>query len=416
MTFGRSIFSRNPGRSDISKHTAESVTIVGAGPAGLCCALWLVRAGIPVTVLEKEPGLPEDMRASTFHPATLDLLDDSGISRSLIGQGTRVPKWQYLQHDSGERVVFDLDAISDVTEHPYRLQVEQFRLTHAIVSKLRDEPGFNLLRGARLTDVTPGNEAVDLRYEINGDERRDRTGWLIAADGASSTVRKQMGLDFAGSVFPRTSITLVLDHRFQDEMDELLGVNYVWTADGHYSLMRIRDLWRFSFSPRDEANPVEAHDRDAAEARLQSVFPREKPYRIHQLNHYTLHQRCLARFRHGRVLFCGDAAHLNSPAGGMGMNSGVHDAACLVGHLLPVLGGDDAALLDRYDRRRRTIALDEVQRLSSRNYQRHRETDPERRAAIWRKLQRTASDPERQRAFLLDSSMINSLRREAEID
>lgn len=397
-------------------HPSESVTIVGAGPAGLCSALWLVRAGIPVTVLEKEPGLPEDMRASTFHPATLDLLDDSGISRSLIGQGTRVPKWQYLQHDTGERVVFDMDSIADATAHPYRLQVEQFRLTNAIVAKLRDEPGFTLLRGARVTHVEQDGRAVDLHYELNGELHRQRIHWVIAADGASSAVRKQLGLSFEGSVFPRTSITLVLDHRFQDDVDELLGVNYVWTDEGHFSLMRVRDLWRFSFSPRDEANPIEAHDRGPAEARLQSVFPRSEPYRILQLNHYTLHQRCLATFRHGRILFCGDAAHLNSPAGGMGMNSGIHDAACLVDHLLPVLAGKDEALLDRYDRRRRTIALEEVQRLSSKNYRRHRETDPERRAAIWRKLQDTAGNPERQRAFLLDSSMIQSLRREAEID
>ena len=397
-------------------HPSESVTTVAAGPAGLCCALWLVRAGIPVTVLEKEPGLPEDMRASTFHPATLDLLDDSGISRSLIGQGTRVPKWQYLQHGTGERVVFDLDAIAEDTAHPYRLQVEQFRLTNAIVAKLRDEPGFELIRGARVTEIEQDDGAVDLRYEQNGVLHRRRIHWVIAADGASSSVRKALGLSFEGGVFPRTSITLVLDHRFQDDVKELLGVNYVWTADTHYSLMRVRDLWRFSFSPRDEENPVEAHDREAAEDRLQSVFPRSEPYRVLQLNHYTLHQRCLARFRHGRVLFCGDAAHLNSPAGGMGMNSGIHDAACLVEHLLPVIAGQDDALLDRYDRRRRTIALEEVQRLSSRNYQRHRETDPERRAAIWEKLQATAADPQRERSFLLDSSMIQSLRREREIE
>jgi 3-(3-hydroxy-phenyl)propionate hydroxylase len=147
------------------------------------------------------------------------------------------------------------------------------------------------------------------------------------------------------------------------------------------------------------------------------VFPREQPYRIQQLNHYTLQQRCLEHFRVGRVLFCGDSAHLNSPAGGMGMNSGVHDAACLVEHLLPVLAGkagDDQ--LDRYDRRRRTIALEEVQRLSARNYRWQRETDPERRDAIWAELAATASDRERLRDFLLDSSMIRSREREREID
>jgi 3-(3-hydroxy-phenyl)propionate hydroxylase len=398
-------------------NATESVTIVGAGPAGLCCALWLVEAGCRVTVLEKQTGLPEDMRASTFHPATLDLLEGSGVTRTLLGQGTRAPRWQYLRHGTDDRIVFDLGAIADRTGHPYRLQVEQFRLTHAMVDRLRDHPGFRLLRGARVTDVEPEADQVRYRFEQHGETHEDQARWLIAADGGHSWVRKALALPFEGSVFPRTSITLVLEHRFQDEVPGLLGVNTVWTDDGHYSLMRVRDLWRFNFSPEDEENPVEAHDLAAAQARLQAVFPRARSYRIQQLNHYTLHQRCLERFRVGRVLFCGDSAHLNSPAGGMGMNSGVHDAACLVEHLLPVLAGkagDDQ--LDRYDRRRRTIALEEVQRLSARNYRWQRETDPERRDAIWAELAATASDRERLRDFLLDSSMIRSREREREID
>jgi 3-(3-hydroxy-phenyl)propionate hydroxylase len=193
-------------------------------------------------------------------------------------------------------------------------------------------------------------------------------------------------------------------------------VNYVWTADGHYSLFRVRDLWRFTFSPRIETDPVEARDRDAAQERLQAVFPREKPYRILQLNRYTLQQSCLDRFRHGRVLFAGDAAHVASPSGGMGMNCGIHDAASLVSHLLPVLHGGDAHGLDRYDRRRRTIAREEVQRLSADSHHRHRETDPERRAAIWRDLQATASAPDRLHRFLLETSMIAARRREDTIE
>ncbi len=208
----------------------------------------------------------------------------------------------------------------------------------------------------------------------------------------------------------------MLDYPFQDHVPGLLGVNYVWTDRAYYSLMQIRDLWRFSYSP-DPQEPVEdVLSEQSTQARIQSLFPRNRPYKVLLSRHYSLQQRCLDAFRAGRVLLAGDAAHLNSPAGGMGMNSGMHDAQSLVDHLLPVLEGEDDALLDRYSRRRRTVALEEVQRLSGRNHRWYRENDPEKRAAIWRELMEIVDDPERTRAFLLDSSMIASRLREQEIE
>jgi 3-(3-hydroxy-phenyl)propionate hydroxylase len=179
--------------------------------------------------------------------------------------------------------------------------------------------------------------------------------------------------------------------------------------------MQIRDLWRFSYSPDQDQSVEEALSEPVAQSHLQEVFPSEEPYELLQLNYYTLQQRCLESFRFGRILFAGDSAHLNSPAGGMGMNAGMHDAQCLVEHLVPVLQGADAGLLDRYSRRRRTIALEEVQRLSARNHRWHRETDPQKRAEIWQELQDIVNDPQKTREFLLNSSMIRSRQREREI-
>ena len=179
--------------------------------------------------------------------------------------------------------------------------------------------------------------------------------------------------------------------------------------------MQIRDLWRFSYSPDQDQSVEEALSEPVAQSQLQAIFPSNQPYTLLQRNYYTLQQRCLESFRHGRVLFAGDAAHLTSQAGGMGMNSGIHDAHCLVEHLLPVLGGADDVLLDRYSRRRQIIALEEVQRLSARNHRWHRETDPEKRAEIWRELQEIVNDRDKTREFLLNLSMIRSRQRELEI-
>ena len=394
----------------------SQVTIIGAGPSGLALAWWLVEQGVSVTVLEREIAIPRDMRASTFHPATLDLLTDSGLATELIERGTVVPQWQYLIHESGERVVFDMAHLSEVTAHPFRLQCEQFQLTELLAEKLAKQPLCELRLGATLQSVIPGESQVTVQYQSAGEDSVNVCDWLIAADGASSQVRKSLGLDFDGQIFPKTSITLVLGHPFENDIPNLLGVNYVWLPDRHYSLMRLRNTWRLTYSPEQDQDIESALSDAVAQTHIARVSPRASGAAILTRNYYTLHQRCLARFCHGRTLFIGDAAHLNSPAGGMGMNSGIHDARSLADHLVPVINGDDPSLLERYDRRRRTIAQEEVQRLSARNYARHRETEVSKRVLIWNELQEIVSDPVKQRDFLLDAAMIRSRQREMTIE
>ena len=394
----------------------SQVTIIGAGPSGLTLAWWLVEQGVSVTVLERETAIPRDMRASTFHPATLDLLTESGLAATLIERGTVVPQWQYLIHESGERAVFDMAHLSEVTAHPFRLQCEQFQLTELLAEKLAKEPLCELRLGATLQSVIPGESQVTVQYQSAGEDSVNVCDWLIAADGASSQVRKALGLDVDGQTFPKTSITLVLEYPFEDDIPNLLGVNYVWLPDRHYSLMRLRNTWRLTYSPEQDQDIESALSDAVAQTHIARVSPRASGAAILTRNYYTLHQRCLARFCHGRTLFIGDAAHLNSPAGGMGMNSGIHDARSLADHLVPVINGDDPLLLERYDRRRRTIAQEEVQRLSARNYARHRETEASKRMLIWNELQEIVSDPVKHRDYLLDAAMIRSRQREKTIE
>ena len=394
----------------------SQVTIIGAGPSGLTLAWWLVERGVSVTILERETAIPRDMRASTFHPATLDLLTDSGLATALIERGTVVPQWQYLIHESGERAVFNMAYLSEATAYPFRLQCEQFQLTELLAEKLAKQPLCELRLGATLQSVIPGESQVTVQYQSAGEDSVNVCDWLIAADGASSQVRKSLGLEFDGQTFPKTSITLVLEHPFEDDIPNLLGVNYVWLPDRHYSLMRLRDTWRLTYSPEQDQDIESALSDAVAQTHIARVSPRASGAAILTRNYYTLHQRCLARFCHGRTLFIGDAAHLNSPAGGMGMNSGIHDARSLADHLVPVINGDDPLLLERYDRRRRTIAQEEVQRLSARNYARHRETEASKRMLIWNELQEIVSDPVKHRDYLLDAAMIRSREREMTIE
>lgn len=396
--------------------SSAPVTIVGAGPSGLTLAWWLIQHGHTVIVLEREPTVPKDMRASTFHPATLDLLADSGLADELVARGTVVPQWQYLIHESGERAVFDMACLSDATAYPFRLQCEQFQLTELLAARLAEHPSCSLRFGAEVKAVTASTDGVQIQYQQHSELVDTDCTWLVAADGASSQVRKSLGLTFDGQVFPKTSITLVLDYPFEDDIANLLGVNYVWLPDRHYSLMRLRDTWRFTFSPASDQDTETALSDKVAREHIARVSQRAAQSEIRSRNYYTLHQRCLDSFCHGRVLFVGDAAHLNSPAGGMGMNSGIHDARSLADHLVPVLQGSDPSLLARYDRRRRTIAREEVQRLSAKNYARHRETEASKRRLIWQELQDTINDPVKHREYLLDAAMIRSRERELTID
>lgn len=392
------------------------VIIAGAGPVGLTAAFLLVEQGVAVTLLEKDGELQEDMRASTFHPATLDMLAPSGLADILIGQGRIAQKWQYRRHETGDSIVFDLSVLEGLTGHPYRLQCEQFRLTRAIAERLKDNPLFELCFNAEVETV--GQEAGKAWVEarIAGDTTRIAGDYVVAADGGRSTIRRLMNLDFNGETYGRTSITVVVDFPFEEEMHGILPVNYLWTNDDHFSLMRVGARWRVGFSPRPDQTVEEATSAAGIEERLQAILPSDKTYRIDHVGAYTVHRRVIDNFRHGRILFAGDAAHLNSPAGGMGMNSGIHDAHSLAEHLVAVLHGADDALLDRYSRRRRTIATDEVQKQSDANYKRHREKDPEARKAIWRDLQATVADRGRMRDYLYRSSMLASVERSNTID
>lgn len=387
------------------------ILIAGAGPVGLASALFLVRQGFAVTVLESAAALPDDMRASTFHPPTLDMLSVEGIADTLVAQGHIARQWQYRQHESGDSAVFDLGVIADLTAHPYRLQCEQFRLTRAIVEKLSGNPLFELIFDAEVVDVGQGANGAWADARIDGVMARFEAPWLIAADGGRSAIRRILGLAFDGETYPRTSITAVVDHAFDDDMPGLLPVNYLWTVDDHFSLMRVAGRWRVGFSPRPGQAIEAAISADGMEERLQAILPRETGYGVLHVGAYSVHRRVIDDFRQGRILFAGDAAHLNSPAGGMGMNSGVHDAHALAEHLGDVMRGGDASLLDRYARRRRAIAVDDVQAQSDRNHKRHREKDPDARRKIWADLQRTVGDRGLMRDYLYNSSMLASIDR-----
>lgn len=386
---------------------AAPVAIVGAGPVGACCALFLAQRGIPSILLEREDSISHELKASTFHPPTLEMLDSVGLASPLVARGLVTPHWQVRMHETGERALFHLSHIAEDTPYPFRLQCEQSTLVALAIAAAAENPAVDVRLGARVIAVDQDASGVSLSVAGGA---RVRANFLIAADGARSTVREGIGANFDGITYPETTILATTTYRFHEHIDGLSNVNYCWAAEGTFSLLRLPRLWRCSLYA-DEGESIDDATRPASvAAKLQRISPSAEGHEVLEIRPYRIHQRIVERYDHGRVLLAGDAAHLNSPSGGMGMNGGIHDAWELAVTLQEVLANGDLSPLGRYSRRRKLVAQDAILAQAHRNRTRMQERDPTKRRLELEALQRIAEDPLRCRAHLLKTSMISGLR------
>lgn len=393
------------------------VIVVGAGPVGLTAAYLIGRRDIPCTLIAAEPVLATDLRASTFHPPTLDMLDTLGLAEPLVAQGLRSPTWQIRLHETGERAEFDLSVLAGDTRHPFRLQCEQSRLCALLLDRLETDGKVRLMLGQQVAGVAQDADKVTVTAcPVGGGEAVAFTArYVIGADGSRSAVRQAAGIGFTGTTYPETTILATTTFPFQDHLPGLSNVNYVWKAGGTFSLLRLAHLWRCSLYPDHGESIEDGLKPDSIARKLQEIAPSETPHEVLEMRAYRVHMRIADDYRAGRILLAGDAAHVNSPAGGMGMNGGVHDAFELIDTLGQVWAGASRDLLDRYTRRRRPIAEHEVLAQADRNRARMQERDPQKRRDMLAALQAIAADPVAAREHLLRSAMIAGLRRAADI-
>ncbi len=399
-----------------SPSSEPAVIIVGAGPVGLCAALKLAADGVHSMVLEKEPVLPTDLRASTFHPPTLDMLEELNLTEAVLRQGLKVPTWQVRLHETHERAVFDLAVLEDDTAHPYRVQFEQADFCELLARSAALNEQIDLKFGARVTNVAQSEDGVRVEWSPGNETVSAATPYLIAADGANSTLRELLQVDFSGLTYPETTILATTTFPFEEHLPGLSWVNYCWSEYGTFSLLKVPDRWRCSLYPDPGESDDQALEPDHVQEKLQRIVPNQEGYDVVEVRPYRIHQRIIGNYRHGRILFAGDAAHVNSPSGGMGMNCGIHDAFNLTAKLSHILKeGADDRLLDLYDRQRRPIARDEILKQADANRRRMQERDPAARREELERLQVIAADPTAARTFLLRSSMIAGLREAASI-
>ena len=390
---------------------SQRIIIVGAGPVGLVCAASLLLAGIPITLLEATADLAADLRASTIHPPTLDILKRLGVVDELIERGLICPYWQFRDRKSGVVATFDLAYLQAESDHPFRLQCEQWKLTKALRRLVDEHPDGTLITNYEAETVIQDDNGVTvIGKRPDGSIEQHRGRYVIGSDGAGSIVRKSIGTGFEGLTIPEIYLTMSTHFPFHEAISDLENIAYVSDPTEWLVLLRTPNLWRVLL-PTDPGMSEEAIlDAATIEKRLQAVQPSSRPYEVVHKTAYRVHERVAENYVSGRIFLAGDAAHINNPLGGMGMNGGIHDAANLTEKLGEVWRGAPLEIMGRYERQRRKVAIETVQAQALRNRKILNETDPAKRQAFYDDLRATAADPVRHKNYVMRSSMIQSLR------
>jgi len=396
----------------------DIVIIVGAGPVGLVAGCLLVDAGIPVTLVEAAQDLPRDLRASTFHPPTLDMLERFGVVESMISQGLVCPTWQFRDRRDGVVANFELGRLAGETMHPYRLQCEQWRLGEMLLARLEQDDRATIHFGARATSVRQDASGAEIDIaSSDGGVATLRGAYVIGADGLGSLVRKAIGATFDGQTIPETFLTLSTTYDFGEAMPDIANIAYLSDPAEWFVLIRTASLWRALFPVEPGLSDADVTSPELAERLLQGAAARSGPYEVRHRTAYRVHERVASHYVSGRLAVAGDAAHVNNPLGGMGLNGGIHDAFNLAEKLILILKDKaPSEILGRYERQRRKVALDVVQQTTLRNRAILGTREPAARQAYYDDLRATVADAERHKAYVMRTSMIQSLRDAATID
>jgi 2-polyprenyl-6-methoxyphenol hydroxylase-like FAD-dependent oxidoreductase len=389
------------------------VVVVGGGPVGMTAAAALARHGLPVVLVEQTPHPRPDWRASTFHAATLELLETIDITARMHAEGLVVPTYQFRDRRDGLVAEFDFRLLADETRFPHRLQLNQQHLVRMLADRLHKDPLVRLRFGTRLTGLRVTSDGVALTVDDPDGVNELLASYVIGADGARSTVRGALGVPFDGFTYPERFAITSTSVNLQDLLPGLGHVNYVADPREWLFILRTPESWRVVWPVPAELSQEEAVAPERVQRLLQRMAPYGPGYPVSDHQVYDVHQRVAGSFRVGPVLLAGDAAHINSPIGGVGLNSGIHDAmdgAVRIARIANT-GADPEPELDAYHRVRRTVAVEYVQVDTQRNTDRLRETDDAVRRRNHEDMRAIAADPQRCRAYIRRVSLLESVRR-----
>ena len=386
----------------------RNIIVVGAGPVGTVAALACARRGHTVTLLEAQRRIDDSPRASTTQPPTLEMLAELGLIDEYLRVGLVSRTFQFWDRPTRRMIAqFDFARLADETAYPFVVQTEQHKLANMALARLRTMASAEVRMGVRVTGLSQDSGSVKVSCE-NGEPIS--ADYVVAADGGRSTIRKALDIEFEGYTWPERFLVITTKFDFQAALGCCLRTYMAdpaeWTNLFKVAGDDLKGRWRAVFNTREDEKDEEALSDASVRARLSRIYVPEGERDYLHLNLYAVHQRVAKSFRRGRVFLCGDAAQVNNPIGGLGLNCGIHEAWHLSGLLDRVLRGENSEVLDEYERTRRPLNIKYVQEQTVANKKRLEEREPAQREKRFDELRAMADDPKRHKAFLMRASLL----------
>ncbi len=380
----------------------EEVIVVGGGPVGFINALGLAQAGVRVTIIEAEPHIIDSPRAAVYFWSVLGGLARLGILEQAEAAGVCKQDYTYLVRRTGERIGYSMQVLQGLTPHPYNLHLGQHRLADIAMRRLQDFSNATVRFGTRLQQLRQDADGVTLSVVSGRETQELRARWVVGADGAGSTVRRLLDLSFDGMTWPERFVATNVFYDF-----ERYGyARATFVIDDRFgaviAILNEEGLWRCTYM--EDAALAEETFLERLPQAYQAILPGQGCYRLERASPYRMHQRSAQRYRVGRVVLAGDAAHVTNPTGGLGLTSGLFDSYALYPALAAVVReGADDEVLDRYAASRRDAFINRAspQAIANKELIYHANGGGRRLEEALSNLRRLTTDPELLRQRLM---------------